>query len=167
MKFMQRAAVSQSQRHVSTPSTPDGSEPPNKRRKTDTRTPDYGRAEMLATSAAATPVLSDLQRMEVATAEEEAKRERALERLAADAGETKWVLSTAEKRLENKGMVILSVATAGYGDIDEEPCGATNTLSGRRRFGKFSDEVAVRILGKSISVQLQANFLLCEVPESV
>ena len=166
---MQRAAVSQSQRHVSAPSNPDASEPPNKRRKTDTRTPDYGRAEMLATAtaAAAIPVLSDLQRMEMATAEEEAKRERALERLAADAGETKWVLSTAEKRLEDEGMVILSVATAGYGDIDEEQCGASDTLSGRRRFGKFSNEVVVRIQGKSISDQLQANFLLCEVPESV
>lgn len=92
-----------------------------------------------------TPLLSDVQQMEMATAEEEARRERALERLAAEAGETKWVLSTARGRQEDEGRVILSVARAGYGVIDEGEGVVLNTSGGRRSFGRFNKELEVRM----------------------
>ena len=143
MKFMQRAAASQSQKSTPIQSTPDVSEPPSKRRKTDTRTPDYGRAEALARSPA-TP-LSDIELMKAATAEEEAKREKAIERLATEAGETKWVLSsTGEEKVDGERGLIVRLAKAGYGEIDEGDGRLPMHSMGRRSFGKFSKADNVR-----------------------
>ncbi|KAI9868881.1 MAG: hypothetical protein M1830_005498, partial [Pleopsidium flavum] len=74
MKFMQRAAASS----PSSPQTPEQSSP--KRQK------------LFNDSSPATPS-ADLQAIQAALAVEEAKRSEALERQAAEAGESKWVLS--------------------------------------------------------------------------
>lgn len=63
-----------------------------------------------------------------------------IERLAAEAGETKWVLSTVNGEA-GEGKPVFRVATAGYSDLDQE---AWMTSSrGRRSFGKFNQELEV------------------------
>ena len=144
LQFMQRATASQAQRSPQTPASPNSAEPnespTSKRRKTDTRTPNYGRVPPDSSSPVA-PQL-DLQRVQAALDEEEAKRERAIEMLAAEAGETKWVLST----LTGQGSIgtRLRVARAGYGDIDEGEGGSRQDFGGRRSFGRFNREIEVR-----------------------
>ena len=127
---MQRAAAS------TPPSTPQSQSqtpdtPPSKRQKTSNDVP-----------TTATPP-SDLQLIRSALDEEEEKRQRALERLAEEAGETKWVLSTLNEEAE-VGKLGLRVATAGYSDIDQEPW--TPAIAGRRSFGKFNREFEVGFL---------------------
>lgn len=103
--------------------------------------------------------------MEAATAEEEGKRERVLERLAAEAGETKWILSTASQRNDDgpgggEGGGAVRIATAGYGDIDEEGDGMVVNSMGRRSFGRFNDGIKVRtveIREVSFATLVQAN----------
>ena len=56
--------------------------------------------------------------MQAAVAEEERKRQQALERQAAEKGETKWVLSVRESRSKTQGQG-LRVSTAGLAEIDE------------------------------------------------
>src|SRR5271156_330941 len=78
MKFMQRAAASSP---IPTPSTPD--QPPPKRQRIGDSTPpslDPGS-------------VADQRAVQAALAAEEAKRQIALERQAADAGDTRWVLT--------------------------------------------------------------------------
>jgi hypothetical protein len=87
--------------------------------------------------------------MQAAMAEEERKRQVALDRQGAEKGETKWVLSVREQKKEAEG--ILRVTTAGLGEIDElgddeseddsedETQGGKRELArGRIRFGKVS-----------------------------
>ena len=144
MKFMQRAAASQSQRSKPVQSFPDALEPPSKRRKPDTRTPNYGRAEESARSLA-TP-LSDIQLIQAATTDEEAKKESAIERLAAEAGDTKWVLSTTERdEVGGDRGLEMRITKAGYGEIDEVDGGLDG--GGRRSFKKFNDAIEVRQSG--------------------
>ncbi len=85
----------------------------------------------------------------MALAEEEDKREKAIERLAEDAGETNWVLSTVigDEGNHTEG---LRVARAGYSDIDQEAW--TPLMVGRRSFGKFNREIEV---GFDIVIQFQ------------
>ena len=125
---MQRAAAStplstpQSQPH-----TPDA--PPPKRQKI---------------SAAPAPTAaphSDLQLIQAALTEEEERREKAVEKLAEEAGETKWVLSTADGE---EGSVVggLRVAKAGYADIDQEAW--SPAMVGRRSFGNLNMGLEVK-----------------------
>lgn len=120
---MQRAAASPS----STPSTPDG--PPSKRQRLSTgshnslRTPDYGEA------------------VQAAIAAEELKREQALEKAAADAGETRWVLSFRDEDNSGKGM--LRVVSKGFAEIDRDEGWEASEeeekpmVGGRMSFGKI------------------------------
>lgn len=113
---MQRAAASTPpstpQPH---PRTPDS--PPSKRQKLSAAPP------------------SDLQLIQAVLTEEEEKRQKAIERLAEEAGETKWVLSTVNGE-EGNAIGGLRVAKAGYSDIDQ---GAWRpAVVGRRSFGKFN-----------------------------
>lgn len=101
MKFMQRAAASHSTTPKS-PSTPTG--PPAKRQRTS------------AASSPATP--SDYDAVQAAVAAEEAKRAAAMERQAAEAGETRWVLSFMEPEKESRRKSSLNVVSAGYADLD-------------------------------------------------
>ncbi|OJD33006.1 zinc knuckle protein [Diplodia corticola] len=122
MKFMQRAAASQSSPKES-PSTPNG--PPAKRQRTS------------AASSPATP--SDLEAVNAAIAAEELKRTKAIDRAAAEAGETRWVLSFREPEKEARQMNPLRVMSAGYaaldnGDDSDEDDDAPQV--GRMSFGK-------------------------------
>ncbi|KAL9128607.1 MAG: hypothetical protein Q9217_002741 [Psora testacea] len=134
MKFMQRAAastpfstspsISYSKTHA-----PDAESLPSKRRKVDS---DEHRC------AARPP--SDRQQIQAAENEEAARRERAIARLAKEAGETMWVLSTLSDESEGKkdgsqhsGLRVMS---AGYSDLDSEV--SRPVMGGRRSFGKFN-----------------------------
>ncbi|KAF2672969.1 hypothetical protein BT63DRAFT_421170 [Microthyrium microscopicum] len=111
MKFMQRAAAS------STDS------PPSKRQR------------MSNGSSAPRHSTSDLKTMNDALAEEETKREQALERQAAEKGETKWVLSI--QQADATPATALSIATAGFADIDASSDeDAADKPDSRMRFGK-------------------------------
>ena len=123
---MQRAAAS------NPPSTPQlhsqpASTPPSKRQKLSNGTPSY-----------TTPSESEL--IQSALAEDTAKREEAIERLAEEAGETKWVLSTVNGDPE-VGVKGLRVTMAGYSDIDQDAL--RPALPGRKSFGKFNRELEV------------------------
>ena len=121
---MQRAAASAPpstpQLHPHTPEPP-----PSKRQK------------ISAASSSTGTSPSDLQLIQAALPEEEQKKERAIERLAEEAGETKWVLSTVNG--EGNSAEGLRVTKAEYSDLDQEAW--RPTIVGRRSFGKFNREL--------------------------
>lgn len=113
------------------------STPPSKRQKLSNETP----------SPNSTPSQSEL--VQSALDEDTAKREEAIERLAEEAGETKWVLSTVNGDPE-VGVKGLRVAMAGYSDIDQDAL--RPAMQGRKIFGKFNRELEV-----SSSTMLQSG----------
>ncbi|KAL8769410.1 MAG: hypothetical protein Q9209_004638 [Squamulea sp. 1 TL-2023] len=126
---MQRAAASSS---PPSPQTPpifnDG--PPSKRRKTSTAHSPLTQSPLPATPS------TDAQVFQAAVGAENAKRTAAVERVAAQAGETKWVLSTADGASTNGAPAAkLRFLTAGYSDIDQDI-----ETSGRRTFGRYRRE---------------------------
>jgi len=126
---MQRAAAS------TPPATPqsetnDAEPPPSKRQKTSN----------VPSSPAGDSSMTDLQMIQRALDEEEQKRVRAIEKLAEDAGETKWVLSTVRGNIEEDGPN-LHVTTAGYSEIDEGTW--RPHMLGRRSFGRFNRQLEV------------------------
>jgi hypothetical protein len=123
---MQRAAASPK----TPPQTPDTQ--PAKRQKTDTH-------------ASAPAPLSDLQAVRDALKVEEDRKIEALDRLAANAGETKWVLSCVKGgEAGGKGSRSLQVLTTGYSEIDQGSIGASQGHEGRRSFGMFNHKLEVR-----------------------
>ena len=131
---MQRAAAA----GVHTPSTPtstrpsdedsSASVPPAKRRRSDQNIP--------------TSVSSDLDAISAAVKAEEDKRQAALARQAADAGETNWVLEfpgagTREAEERDEGPVVVSMVSEdadgawGQGQEEEEE------FDGRRGYGGY------------------------------
>lgn len=138
---MQRASAST----PTTPTTPDGARP----------------SKRLKTEAAITP---DARAFQEAAAAEEAKKNAFIERAAAEAGETKWVLSVTNDK-PTTAAPVLRIVEAGYGAIDsgapipesddEEDEEQSAGMAGRRSFGKFNKAVEVR-----------AVFLLCEEPNT-
>lgn len=124
---MQRAAAS-------TPPTAHrlqsrGAETPPSKRQKSSHTP----------TSAARPN-ADQHLIQAALGEEEEKRVNAIERLAAEAGETKWVLSTVNIGAgEDKQE--LRIEVAGYSDIDQDAW--RPAMVGRRSFGKFNRELEV------------------------
>ncbi|KAL8943702.1 MAG: hypothetical protein Q9216_000901 [Gyalolechia sp. 2 TL-2023] len=124
-KFMQRAATS------IPPSTPQILDaPPSKRRKTSNNP-----------SPITTPN-ADAQAYHAAIDAEEAKRNAAIERIAAEAGETKWVFSTAETERAQTADKKLQFLTAGYSDIDQDiQTTERQSWIGRRNFGRFGHEM--------------------------
>ncbi|TVY41573.1 hypothetical protein LOCC1_G004227 [Lachnellula occidentalis] len=134
MKFMQRAAVSP----PSSPSTPD--EPPSKRRKKGAEsTPTKFNVDALA----------DQRAIQKALADEEAKRQAALERQAAEAGDTRWVLSFEDqKQTAASSALALRVVQTGYANLDSVPSLQVRSMGeeqedkpivvGRRSYGKFN-----------------------------
>lgn len=132
MKFMQRSAAKPTST-PSTPSTPAG--PPSKRQRLSA-----------GASPPATPS-SDYEAVQAALAAEELKRAQAVERQAAEAGETRWVLSFRDPEEGGQGrekQPALNVVSAGFAVIDaagdeelsEEEEGARRVVEGRQRFGK-------------------------------
>ena len=131
---MQRAAASNPS--PTTPSTPDL--PSAKRQRLEDPSP-------------ITPSL-DAQAFQAALAAEEAKRTEALDRQGAGAGETKWVLSYHEERLEGN-KVVFRITSVGYAGVDdangnngevEEPW--RGQMVGRRSFGRFNRALEVSTL---------------------
>ena len=121
---MQRAAASTPPTPQSMPRTPDS--PPSKRQKLS-----------VAPTSIATPP-SDLQLIQADLTEEEEKRQKAIERLAEEAGETKWVLSTVNGE-EGNDIGGLRVAKAGYSDIEQEAW--KPAVVGRRSFGNLNRDL--------------------------
>ncbi|KAL8956616.1 MAG: hypothetical protein Q9183_006262, partial [Haloplaca sp. 2 TL-2023] len=121
---MQRAAAAAGP-SATPPETPDS--PSSKRRKT---------SQQQASPATEADIY------EAAAKAEDAKRVAAIERIAAEAGETKWVLSTADRNgvtPDNK----VRFLTTGYSDIDQETPNTGSRLDqrGRRSFGRFNREL--------------------------
>lgn len=162
---MQRAAASAP---TSSPTTPTPDEPSPKRQKRD------------AESSPSTPS-ADLRAIQAALAAEEAKREEALERQAAEAGETKWFLSfRPEERdggvgaLSNgdkNGRGALRVMSAGYSGLDRYDVSTDQdegdfrpaAVVGRRSFGRFNRALEVsrtRNCGRD-SVLIVAWYFTC------
>ena len=124
---MQRAAAS------TPPTTPQTSnDPPSKRRKLSNDP-----------SPTTTPS-ADTQAFQAAADAEDAKRAAAIERLAAEAGETKWVLSTVDTGRKKGKDEKLRVLRTGYSDIDQDTqvAGWGRSL-GRRKFGRFGNDVGM------------------------
>jgi hypothetical protein len=129
---MQRASAST----PATPTTPDGNRP----------------SKRLKTEAAITP---DARAFQEAAAAEEAKKNAFIERAAAEAGETKWVLSVTNDKPTTVAPV-LRIVEAGYGAIDsgvpipesddDEEEERSAGIAGRRSFGKFNKAVEVSAL---------------------
>lgn len=132
---MQRAAIS-SPLSPASPKTPDGG-PPSKRRRISTQ--DQSRANQ--SPLPSTPS-TELLAFQAAADAEDAKRVAAIERTAAKAGETKWVLSTADKAPPNGAEVRkLRFLTAGYSDIDHDGGEiGRHGERGRRNFGRLKGE---------------------------
>ena len=134
---MQRAAAS-SPAQASTPgswTSHSPSEPPTKRQRLSS-----------SHSTSATP-LSDQQAIQAALDAEEAKRSKALARVAAERGETKWALSYVDEE-ERRRRAGFKVAQAGYGEIDaDEGLGSNGKgrwgMIGRRSFGNFNKDLEV------------------------
>ncbi|KAG4440112.1 hypothetical protein IFR05_004409 [Cadophora sp. M221] len=137
MKFMQRAAHSSPT--AASPLSPD--EPSPKRRRTDsssTSTPSKVNVEALA----------DKKAIQAALAGEEAKRQAALEKQAAEAGDTRWVLSFEDQQHSAPSPVLaLRVVQTGFANLDASPSQPRFTdeeqedqapMVGRRSFGRFN-----------------------------
>lgn len=123
---MQRAAAS------SPPTTP-------KSQVQAPDTPPFKRQKTQASPSTASPA-SDLQLIQAALDDEEEKREKVVERLAEEAGETKWVLSTVNGE-SGEGKAAFRVTRAGYSDLDQEAWRPATV--GRRSFGRFNQELEV------------------------
>ena len=67
----------------------------------------------------------------------------AVDRLAEDAGETKWVLSTVDGG-EQTSLGGLRIVETGCSDVDQEAW--RPYMVGRRSFGKFNRELEVSII---------------------
>lgn len=140
MKFMQRAAAS-SPLAQGSPSSQPGTPASNKRQRTDE-------------NASPTPFnvneLADQRAVEKAMAEEEAKRQAALDRAAQEAGDTRWVLNFEDKDAQEKKTGGLRVQMASFATLDR---GAARieldveedkpVAGGRRSFGKFNKKLEV------------------------
>ncbi|KAK0122008.1 hypothetical protein ONS95_010273 [Cadophora gregata] len=137
MKFMQRAA------HSSSPSAapPSPDEPSPKRRRIDlssTGTPSKVNVDALA----------DRKAIQAALASEEAKRQSALEKQAAEAGDTRWVLSFEDQQHSAPSPTLaLRVIQTGFANLDTSPSQFRITddesddhtsMVGRRSFGRFN-----------------------------
>ncbi len=140
MKFMQRAAAS-SPTNVS-PSSPDL--PSAKRRKTDSDA---------SPSRTQVHSFADRTAVKAALADEEAKRQAALEKQAAESGDTRWVLDFEDQRHTSiPPIVTLRVIEAGFAHLDTSPSQHvsidsdsedTPMVIGRRSFGKFNQVIEV------------------------
>jgi hypothetical protein len=136
---MQRAAASPG----SSPSTPP--EPSGKRQRLSNGS--------YQSTPASTP-RSDSQLVEDALASEERKRVEALEKEAANRGETKWYLSIKEPAPQ-AAKSPLRVVSAGYSTLDadskqqrsadeeEDDTDSRSQIHGRRSFGNFNRKIEV------------------------
>ncbi len=140
MKFMQRAAASS----PITPSSLD--EPSPKRRRTDKNS---------SPSRIDVDTLADVTAVQSALASEEAKRQGALEKQAAEAGDTRWVLRFEDEELSAASSPLkMRVVQAGFANIDsslsdiritEDNLEDKPVMVGRRSFGRFNKGLEVKL----------------------
>lgn len=142
MKFMQRAAATS----PTTANPPD--EPSPKRRKKDSDSPSRPKVNV--------DELADQRAVQAAIAAEEAKRQAALERQGAEAGDTRWVLSFEDQKGSTKSPnLAIRVVQAGYAHLDvpgdssaqpvkeNAPWEERPVMVGRRSYGKFNKVLEV------------------------
>lgn len=138
MKFMQRAAASPTT--PTTPSTPD--EPSAKRRRIDSTPSKHFDVHAIA----------DQSRIQQALAEEEAKRQTALDRQAIEAGDSRWELNFVHK--DQGARPSLQVIKAGFAALDysaemerdspeDEDSQELQDMICRRSFGSFGKKPLV------------------------
>jgi hypothetical protein len=145
MKFMQRAAAS-----TPVPTSPTPNEPSPKRQKKNSDSP--------VTPKVNVDALADQRAIQAALDAEEAKRQVALDKQAAEAGDTRWVLSYEDQEKSalaaNGG---LRTIQAGYANLDvptpqqvkpmdDDDFGGRPVMVGRRSFAKFNKALEVRAL---------------------
>ncbi|CZT06888.1 hypothetical protein WAI453_012851 [Rhynchosporium graminicola] len=137
MKFMRRAAHTSP--NASSPLSAD--EPSPKRRRTDS-------------SSASTPskvnidALADKKAIQAAMAGEEAKRQKALEKQATEAGDTRWVLSFEDQQQSAASPALaLRIVQTSFANLDASPSRPQvmdedseeqASMVGRRSFGRFN-----------------------------
>lgn len=136
MKFMQRAAASSPIQSSPTPE-----EPSPKRQKKTGDSP--SRAQVV-------DAMADKRAIQAAMEAEEAKRQVALDKQAAEAGDTRWVLSFDDQNVAGRAPNgALRVIQAGYANIDipipqhlksvdEDDMSDRPAVVGRRSFGRFN-----------------------------
>jgi hypothetical protein len=99
--------------------------------------------------------LADQRAVQAAVAGEEAKRRAALEKAAAEAGDTRWVLSFEDQNTASASPNLsLRVVQTGYAHLDIPNFTATENdmeeeipvMVGRRSFGKFNKALEVSLL---------------------
>ena len=97
--------------------------PPSKKQRLSNGS--FNSSSRTETPAKSSPVsrFSDRQAVQAALAEEEKKRQQAVERAAADAGETRWALSFQEEPIDTKAdgrtdNMALRIVQKGYAEID-------------------------------------------------
>ncbi|KAK3333197.1 hypothetical protein B0T19DRAFT_119371 [Cercophora scortea] len=144
MKFMQRGAVAAAtaaatEAAAKSPGTPvkedeDGSA--SKRRKV---------AHVSAPSTPKTPMLYDQKALQAALEEEDKKRKAAIERRAAELGDSHWVLPGAFSTPKNGSRLSLNVVEVGFAQIDyptapgaSEDAPDVLNLAGKARFQQFN-----------------------------
>ena len=120
------------------------------------QTPSSKRQQASVTPSSIATPSSDLQLIQVALTEEEEKREKAVERLAEDAGETKWVLSTVDGG-EQTNLGGLRIVENGYSAIGQEAW--RPSMVGRRSFGKFNRELEVSTICTSYCLVMFLQFM--------
>lgn len=134
----------------SSPSTPVSEEPAPKRQKKNSDSasrPGFNIEE-----------LANKRAVERAISEEEAKRQAALEKQGAEAGDTRWVLSFEDqKAVAASQPLALRVVSASYSSIDVAAPRQVTTMDGddssedkpvmvgRRSFGRFNKKLEVSV----------------------
>lgn len=140
---MQRAAAGSSASRI-----PNPDDHPSKRRKLSAN-----QTSPITPSAGA-------QAFQVAADAEDVKRAAGSERLATEAGETRWVLSTLDVEHTVGKDLKLRFLTAGYSDIDQDAqsTGWDGSL-GRRSFGRFHRAMEV-LLSYQLTVNTRTALLI-------
>jgi hypothetical protein len=150
MKFMQRAAAASP---LSTPDQP---------------SPKHHKSTHTSESSFNVDALADQEAVRAALAADEAKRQAALEKQAADAGDTRWVLNFKEdlKSFSTQSKNSFRIVEAGFASIDHSLTGRHSAkgdensdleapvMIGRRSYGKFNRAIEVCLSSHSVNVTL-------------
>lgn len=152
MKFMRRAAAASPVISPSTPSTPEG--PPLKRRK---------QIDGEDTIPFDVKELANQAKIRAVMEQEAAKQQALMDKVAAEAGESRWVLNFQDSEDGQRESTSMKVVQMGFADVDRRPENKTikseeeqeqedeilleqSLLTGRRSFGKFNRTIEVRSL---------------------
>jgi len=142
MKFMQRGAAAAAAAAASTPEAGSPATP-----KTDDEGSAAKRRKTAHTSAPNTPAtpVYDQQAYKKAMEEEEQKQRAAVERRAAELGDSHWVLPAAKRSAKSKARPLLNIVQVGFAQIDfaATPAGSEElpesvNLSSQARFRQFN-----------------------------